>query len=1047
MLKRPAPTTAAPAAAGSTPPSPSPPTAKKKRRSQPMGNLTNLQKRQLCIKFSQVKMTQQELCHWAKREFQLTHLPHQSTISKILARSKELTQMAPRDLSARRKGLVTHPELDTALCNWVLCARHNGLKISGDIIKSQARSLAAQLGIASTMSFSNGWLGGFKKRYNIRLGSAAAAMDGVNGVAMTSSISSLDQLQGVARVYDPRDVYCMHETGLYYELSPEKPAGRGRAARRENCGERLTVVFAVNADASDRMEPMFIGPGKLPEPAEELDADSRNFYYQNNKRAWMTPVMFQDYISAIDTRIRDEGRYILLLVSPAPSHVALGLELTNVRLEILPPPMDPLSISMQVSAEDNASLSAASESIAVNDTPMADADQSLTEATATKLQPETEAQASSVSEAAMEAMASSMTTVATLQPLDAGLIAAFKRRYRRYHMLYALDHFEAGRQDVFHVDQLQAMRWARHCWKQEIPEEIIRKCWAATEILVPRPNPETMAAFKSIEEDIDKEICDTVSALEILRPLPIDEFVSPRDENSGIHCAGLEETDFVFTVPDNSGHETKPTTNKASPSAADGAKQQVIMAPTELTPRLQELHARIEASASSAAAAAASGLGLTPTLTTMSAGDNTGSGSTAAGSVEDVLGLSSSAAKSVDGPATNEQLIECFKVLLPELDRLRFDDHTKKSIRTTFRKLKETVEQQALDRKLSTDPPTTSTPTAAPSTAQVASESSTPILQDTTSPQSNLRGNDADTSTSASSQSSSSKSVSENITGTLDGLSSTKTTVICLLGGVGIVIIMCLLFVVWRTRGREDPELGTPIAPDSATITSPPASSAPAWKAKGASFASQNLPLPANTRAKMNATTRSSAEYDMTNRLSQIASLPAHNTSGKPSRANRETNASSKRSFSVRGHSEFSVHHEGDSETSVMTNERYSTNDVYSTGDRFSTSSRLSSEVVRGNSGWFQRPVPKNLDMHRFSSTSSTASSVVARKHNKVSFVNHDLTQTPSNEAPVTTDSTTSRTDVPDWYRVIESPSDNDRYTTSSLDSDNISSERESFEL
>ncbi|KAG3170422.1 hypothetical protein PC128_g18924 [Phytophthora cactorum] len=467
MLKRPAPTTAAPAAAGSTPPSPSPPTAKKKRRSQPMGNLTNLQKRQLCIKFSQVKMTQQELCHWAKREFQLTHLPHQSTISKILARSEELTQMAPRDLSARRKGLVTHPELDTALCNWV-------------------------------------------------------------------------------------------------------------------------------------------------------------------------------------------------------------------------------------SAEDNASLSAASESIAVNDTPMADADQALTEATATKLQPETEAQTAAVSEAAM---ASSMTTVATLQPLGAGLIAAFKRRYRRYHMLYALDRFEAGRQDVFHVDQLQAMRWARHCWKQEIPEEIIRKCWAATETLVPRPNPETMAAFESIEEDIDKEICDTVSALEILRPLPIDEFVSPRDENSGIHCAGLEETDFVFTVPDNSGYETKPTTNKTSPSAADGAKQQVIMAPTELTPRLQELHARIEASASSAAAAAASGLGLTPTLTTMSAGDNTGSGSTAAGSVEDVLGLSSSAAKSVDGPATNEQLIECFKVLLPELDRLRFDDHTKKSIRTTFRKLKETVEQQALDRK------------------------------------------------------------------------------------------------------------------------------------------------------------------------------------------------------------------------------------------------------------------------------------------------------------------------------------------------------------
>ncbi|KAG1691354.1 hypothetical protein DVH05_028700 [Phytophthora capsici] len=708
MLKRPAPGEGEEdGAASSSPPLVAPaaavavpaPAPKKKRRSQPMGNLTNLQKRQLCIKFSQVKMTQQELCQWAKREFQLAHLPHQSTISKILARADELTQMAPRDLSARRKGLVTHPELDTALCNWVLCARHNGLKISGDIIKNQARALAAQLGLASTMTFSNGWLGGFKKRYNIRLGSAAAALDGVNGVAMGSSVNSLEQLQAVARVHDPRDVYCMHETGLFYELSPEKPAGRGRAARKENCGARLAVVFAVNADASDRMEPMFIGPGSLPQPTEELDADSHHFYYQNNKRAWMTPVMFQDYVSAIDTRMRDEGRYILLLVSPAPSHVTLGLELTNVRLEILPPVLDPLPISMQVSmqvnTEDNASLSAASESIAaadVNDTAMADADQT---------ESESEAAAKETAANNSAAMAAIVSTITTLQPLDAGLIMAFKRRYRRYHMLYALDRFEAGRQDVFHVEQLQAMRWARHCWKEEIPEEIIRKCWAATEILVPKPSPETMAAFEAIEEDIDKEICDTVSALDILRPLPIEEFVSPRDENSDLHCAGLEETDFAFTVPDNLGNELKHSGKKTSPTGADTAKQQIALAPPELTPRLQELHARIEASASSAAAAAAaSALGLTPSVNALTTGESAGIVSASTGSVEEVLGLGAPATgKSTDGPATNEQLIECFKVLLPELDRLRFDDHTKKSIRTTFRKLKETAEQQALDRK------------------------------------------------------------------------------------------------------------------------------------------------------------------------------------------------------------------------------------------------------------------------------------------------------------------------------------------------------------
>ncbi|KAF4319279.1 hypothetical protein BBI17_006627 [Phytophthora kernoviae] len=303
---------------------------KKKRRSQPMGNLTNLQKRQLCVKFSQVKMTQQELCQWAKREFQLAHLPHQSTISKILARADELTQMAPRDLLARRKGLVTHPELDTALCNWVLCARANGLKISGDIIKTQARVLAAQLGVAST----------------------------------------------------------------------------------------------------------------------------------------------------------------------AASHIALGLDLTNVRLEILPPSMEPMQVPINTAANavmDSSDLASASASIAET----------------------------------------------------------------------------------------------------------------ALEIVTPKPTPETLTAFETIEEDIDKEICDTVQLLNILRPLLIDDFVSPRDENVEIHCSGSDESDFMYTVPDVYAGETKNNDKKFSADNTDMIQQQQPTIPNELTPRLQELHARIEASASSVAAISA----------------------------------------------------------------------------------------------------------------------------------------------------------------------------------------------------------------------------------------------------------------------------------------------------------------------------------------------------------------------------------------------------------------------------------------------------------
>lgn len=659
---------------------------KKKRRSQPMGNLTNLQKRQLCVKFSQVKMTQQELCQWAKREFGLAHLPHQSTISKILARTDELTQMAPRELLSRRKGLVTHPELDTALCNWVLCARANGMKISGDIIKTQARVLAAQLGVASGMSFSNGWLGGFKKRHNIRLGSAAAALE-APGVSMVNSIASLPQLQEIARMYEPRDVFCMQETGLFYQLSPEKPAGRGRP-RREQQGDRLTVVLAVNADASERPEPMFIGSIKLPPLTEELDADTRNFYYQNNKRAWMTPVMFQDWVSAFDTKMRDENRIVLLLVSAAPSHIALGLELTNVRLEILPPSMDPMpvAVSAAMDASDLASASASIAETALGETSVADPTQAMAQTEMAQADVAAQQQAATAMQIPV-----SVNMPTTMQPMDAGIILAFKRRFRRYHMLYALDRHEAGRHDVFHVDQLQAMRWARHCWKQELSEDVIRKCWAVTEIVTPKPTPETYAAFETIEDDIDKEICDTVQSLGILRPLLIDDFVSPRDENVEIHCSGTDETDFMYTVPEISPSDSKD--KKFAVDSGDASQPQVITTSSDLTPRLQELHARIEASAATAVS-----MGLTTSAVTI--GDSNGAIPTSAADVLGMAGLGGG--NMTDAPATNEQLIECFKVLLPELDRLRFDDHTKKSIRTTFRRLKETTEQQLLDRKRGT---------------------------------------------------------------------------------------------------------------------------------------------------------------------------------------------------------------------------------------------------------------------------------------------------------------------------------------------------------
>lgn len=634
----------APADVTIAPPQPAAP-AKKRRVTQPVGNLTNAQKRMLCIKFAQVKMTQQELCVWAKDEFGLLNLPHQSTISKILARAGELTTMPSKDLSARRKGLVTHPELDTALCNWVLYARQNNMKLSGDMIKDKARQLAAQFGLSSTMTFSNGWLGGFKKRHNIRLGGTttttttsssnsvsmaanSAAAAGILGttaapallaaaavgegafaaesatafggplnpaatpLTATASASAppipfaIRELQECAKLYHASDIFTMSETGLFYSLSPEKPSSSsgGRSAVRSTTAsmstkKRLTIAFAANADGSERLEPFFIGSSKLPTRLLQSGLDGEEppvqFQYRDNKKAWMTPVLFQEWVGLLDTRLRDTQRNILLLIAHAPSHIRIGLELTNVRLEMLPP-----------------------------------------------------------------------STTSQYQPFEAGIFDDFKRRYRRHHLHHALDKFEAGLQDdIFEVELVQAMRWVRECWFS-VSNGILKHYWDMTEIVpAPKPSPQACHAIEDAELTIENEICDAVSALPIARPMTIEEFLSPGDENAALHCLGTDESDFIHSVGDSSEPDF---------DAEKLANELRLLDPT------------------------VGGIGAGNKAAMLSAASTVGH---------------------FGSRTTNEQLLECFKVLLPELDRLRFDEHTKNSIRQAFRKLKEKESEHAADAK------------------------------------------------------------------------------------------------------------------------------------------------------------------------------------------------------------------------------------------------------------------------------------------------------------------------------------------------------------
>lgn len=69
-----------------------------------------------------------------------------------------------------------------------------------------------------------------------------------------------------------------------------------------------------------------------------------------------------------------------------------------------------------------------------------------------------------------------------LQPMDAGIIRAFKAIYKQLRILWILQLDKAGEEDIFNLSQLDAMHMVAEAWSQ-ITKVTIHNCWWHTGIL------------------------------------------------------------------------------------------------------------------------------------------------------------------------------------------------------------------------------------------------------------------------------------------------------------------------------------------------------------------------------------------------------------------------------------------------------------------------------------------------------------------------------------------------------------------------------------
>lgn len=69
-----------------------------------------------------------------------------------------------------------------------------------------------------------------------------------------------------------------------------------------------------------------------------------------------------------------------------------------------------------------------------------------------------------------------------IQPLDAGIIRAFKAHQRRLFCERAISRDDAGDEDIYNINILEAMLMAKQAWG-EISRETVQNCWKHTGIL------------------------------------------------------------------------------------------------------------------------------------------------------------------------------------------------------------------------------------------------------------------------------------------------------------------------------------------------------------------------------------------------------------------------------------------------------------------------------------------------------------------------------------------------------------------------------------
>ena len=100
--------------------------------------------------------------------------------------------------------------------------------------------------------------------------------------------------------------------------------------------KQLTYALTANADGSEKLPAFVIGKAARPCTFNKKTGKQLRFYYQNNAKAQMTSVLYQEFLHDWDSKLQVQGRHILLFQDNFSGHIVPNGP-TNIAVENFEP--------------------------------------------------------------------------------------------------------------------------------------------------------------------------------------------------------------------------------------------------------------------------------------------------------------------------------------------------------------------------------------------------------------------------------------------------------------------------------------------------------------------------------------------------------------------------------------------------------------------------------------------------------------------------------------------------------------------------------------